>query len=395
MRSRLAVAGALCATTLSGLGAWNTTPAGAGAPLSPPPATSTSSSLTGVACPAAASCTAVGFATSAGVQVPLAESWNGKTWTVQTVPHPAGFDRGALYTVACTSATSCTAVGQFDNSKGAQLMLAVHWNGKAWAVQPTPAPATYYGQQLNGIACPGTTACFAVGTYFKGTGQQVTLTEHWNGRTWTTEAAPAGTPYYLTGISCTSAASCTAVGSFAKGGGIEQALVERWNGKTWTTEAAANPKGSAGAYPLGVACATATSCVAVGNYQTSTAFLDLAEGWDGTAWAVQATPKPATGDSSFLNGVECSAATNCGAVGYTQGPGGNTTAAADAWNGKAWAVKSTPVPTGATSSALYGEACSSTTACTAVGTYQKGTGQFVFAERWNGRSWALETVPNG
>ncbi len=49
---------------------------------------------------------------------------------------------------------------------------------------------------------------------------------------------------------------------------------------------------------------------------TTAPFEGLAEGWDGTKWAVQTTPNPtgASGDSD-LSGISCASATACMAVG--------------------------------------------------------------------------------
>jgi hypothetical protein len=47
---------------------------------------------------------------------------------------------------------------------------------------------------------------------------------------------------------------------------------------------------------LGVACGSAKSCMAVGDYVSSTCEVPLAEVWDGAAWTVVKTPnRPATG----------------------------------------------------------------------------------------------------
>lgn len=383
-------ASALLATAL-----WAGTAGAAGARPAPRATASTDSSLAGVACPSTTVCVAVGFATLKGVEVPFAEVRSSKAWTVQTLPDPTGFDRGQLYAVACPTTTSCAAVGDFDNSTGAQLMLAYGWNGKAWTVEATPAPADYYGQQLNGIACPSASACYAVGTYFESSGDQVQLAEYWNGKTWATQTLPSGTPKFLMSVACTSATACTAVGSYAKGAGNDLTLAEDWNGTAWAAETAPNPKGAQGTYPATIACSSASSCTSVGYYQTSTAYLGEAESWNGKAWTVESTPAPASGDSGFLSGVACPAAAECMSVGYVQDASGNDTTLAESWTGKAWATTATVNPKSSSTEQLFGVACPSATSCTAVGTWTKGNDSYALAEHWNGKAWAEETIPNG
>lgn len=391
-RHTVAVAFALVCASASGAVAISASPAVAGRPLGA--GTSTNSSLTSVSCASAAACAAVGFDTIAGVSEPFAASWNGKTWTAQATPVPKGFKHGVLSAVSCRSATNCTAVGAFDNAAGAEMLLAEHWNGKVWAVEVTPAPANYYGQSLVGVSCPSTSACIAVGSYFQLSGIQLTLADYWNGRTWTIQATPAGGPKYLVSVSCTSTSACTAVGSYAKNGGAELTLVEHWNGKAWAVVSAPHPTGSQGTYPAMVACATATSCMDVGYYQNSTSSFALAESWNGTAWRVLATPRPASGTNEFLAGTACPAATTCFGVGYAQNGGSSSSPLAERWSGKVWTVQPMPWPKGGSALSLFGVGCSTTTACTAVGSYQKGSDTLTLAERWNGKAWAVEATPN-
>jgi hypothetical protein len=72
-----------------------------------------------------------------------------------------------------------------------------------------------------------------------------------------------------------------------------------------------------------VACTSATGCEAVGDDTNSTNVnLTLAERWNGSKWAVQATPAT----SGKLSGVACTSATACEAVGsYTNGFAGTLT----------------------------------------------------------------------
>jgi hypothetical protein len=124
------------------------------------------------------------------------------------------------------------------------------------------------------------------------------------------------------------------------------------------------------------------------------------ERWDGTTWAVQTTPAlPAGAHGASLSGVSCTATTACTAVGGYLDSGGNSHTLAERWNGSAWAIQTTPTPSG-TGSTLAGVSCSSSTACTAVGSfYPPGSlgnslGQNGLVERWNGTAWTIQTSPN-
>lgn len=44
---------------------------------------------------------------------PLAEGWDGTSWTIQSTAAPGSFD-DTLNGVSCTSATNCIAVGSFN-----------------------------------------------------------------------------------------------------------------------------------------------------------------------------------------------------------------------------------------------------------------------------------------
>jgi hypothetical protein len=89
------------------------------------------------------------------------------------------------------------------------------------------------------------------------------------------------------------------------------------SGPSWAIQASVNPAGATTSPLQGVSCSAATACTAVGYYiNTKGANLTLAERWNGTSWAIQATPNPGGAQRSELLGVSCSAATACTAVGF-------------------------------------------------------------------------------
>src|SRR5262249_18712264 len=149
--------------------------------------------------------------------------------------------------VACTSSSSCTAVGYAATSSGTQVSLAERWNGTRWQIQPTPNPP---GAQFS----------------------------------------------FFTDVSCTAPSACTAVGQTDRG-----IVAERGDGSAWPVAPARNPPSGGGGL-LGVACTSPSSCTAAGFSNSGT----LAERWDGTRWQIQPTPNPPGAQFAFLNGIGCS-----------------------------------------------------------------------------------------
>ena len=214
------------------------------------------------------------------------------------------------------------------------MTLAERWNGSTWSIQTTPNPAGASDIFLQGVSCTSASACTAVGDYFNGTAT-VTLAERWNGATWSIQHTPnpAAAPgsILVNAVSCASASACTAVGTYSNGT-MNVMLAERWNGTRWSIQHPSSPSGSQASTLAGVSCVSATACTAVGNYNNGTTRVALAEGWNGTKWSIQHTPNPAGGSNSTLNGVSCASATACTAVGGSfNGTTGVTLA--ERWNG--------------------------------------------------------------
>ena len=77
---------------------------------------------------------------------------------------------GALSGVSCTSGSACIAVGSFGPGYGP---LAERWNGSSWSLQRPPDPADDYG--FDGVSCASSRHCIAVG------GGDEPLAERWDG----------------------------------------------------------------------------------------------------------------------------------------------------------------------------------------------------------------------
>ena len=274
--------------------------------------------LYGVSCSSARACIAVGY----GPRGTLAERWNSRRWVVQPTPNPSGSKDGVLVGVSCSSATACTAVGN-SNATGSKFdTVAERWNGTKWVLQSTPNPVTN-GSELLGVSCSSATSCTAVGDNNISDSRSDTLAEHWNGAKWSVQATPQhphGDESELTGVSCRSATACTAVGNSGSINGTVT-LAERWNGRKWVVQptpspSGTNPSGTSEGELAGVSCSSAKACIAVGDYYNrSGTQVTLAERWNGRNGAVQRTPNPPDDGASLLKGVSCSSAAACTAVG--------------------------------------------------------------------------------
>jgi hypothetical protein len=360
--------------------------------------------LGSVSCTSSTSCIAVGnFINSSSTWMPLAEKWNGTAWTAQEPALPTGGKHGLLSRVSCVSSTACTAVGGFENSSAKNVPMAEKWNGTTWTGQELPLPTGAKSGGMWGVSCVSSTECIGVGEFENNSGTKASLGEKWNGTTWTDQEPriPTGAKSSLLGsISCVSSTACVAVGSFQNAAGIGAGLSETWNGTEWTIEEFASPKGLMIDTKLWtLSCISSTECTAIGAaYKTNGDRAPMAETWNGTTWSVQEPPRPETAKAGQLSGISCTSSTSCMAVGSFESSSGVKEALADVWNGTAWSLQEPPNPAGAKATGLSKVSCASSTECIAVGEYENSSGtHVVLAEKWNGTSWTLQepAIPAG
>jgi hypothetical protein len=126
----------------------------------------------------------------------------------------------------------------------------------------------------------------------------------------------------------------------------------------------------------GVYCTSAANCWAVGNLRTGNATKNqVLHRTAGGKWRRVSVPEPggtAAGDNNNLNAVRCASPTNCWAVGDYQPLGSARLDQILHWNGTRWSVVSAPAP-GGTATGDFNElndvACSAAASCWAVGYY--------------------------
>jgi len=152
------------------------------------------STLYSLGCGARNSCWAVGILGRLGVNQSVSQAlhWNGRSWSRVFTAQPAGFGVAAqndLLWVNCTADRNCWAVGSYGRSGPGQIFrnLAQHWNGKRWNVVFTPNPAGAAAGDENvlfSVRCTDASYCWAVGGQEKSLGGVSDEFLHWNGKKW-------------------------------------------------------------------------------------------------------------------------------------------------------------------------------------------------------------------
>jgi hypothetical protein len=325
----------------------------------------------------------------------------GRAWRVEPTPNQNRTSAGIneLSAISCTSGRACSAVGSHAASLSSpSFTLAERWNGTRWRIQHTILLKGAESSALSGVSCASATACTAVGSaYYKARRRSVNLAEAWNGKSWRIQAIPTpkgSTGGNLSAVSCTSPKACTTVGFYDNSAGRVLAVAERWNGTAWRIQAL--PRPAKVTQFTGVSCLATRACTAVGYYVGTGGTRPFAEAWNGTTWHIQAVPLPHGSPGGILAAVSCTSPRACTATGANF----STTAPtlADRWNGTRWRVQRTPYPANSGASQqeleLNAVSCASATGCTASGEYAPGGHSAYFLEVWNGHRWRLVTAPH-
>jgi hypothetical protein len=307
----------------------------------------TGASFASIACPTVSGCFAVGSQnTKTGPDRTLTEGLVSSGWTLVPSPNQGSSDND-LYSVSCGSQTECVAVGASTDSQEysqtlAELLIYSSTSG-GWSIMATPNDATT-SRTLEGVDCVSASWCMAVGYSKVTSSNEQTLTEQWNGQTWSIipSANKGAKPNILGSIWCSSPTACIAVGK----DGSSSPLAEQWNGSDWSilTTASAAP----GSNFTSLSCTAPSSCMAVGTSADG----GFAEQLRGSTWTVLAYFDNNPG------GVSCVSARSCASVGGSLAH----------WDGSSWSFP-LAMPRGVgTSASLGGVVCTrSLSGCIAVG----------------------------
>lgn len=314
----------------------------------PSPAAAEESNLQGVSC-GSSTCMAVGADESSSLHVStLAEQWSGSRWSIVPTAHLSGRPSGILWGVSCVDNTDCFAVGSYQKRHNHAETRAVieRWNGTAWALVSSPDP--HQSSVLYGVSCKSSTSCLAVGTYVADA-IGYALVEHWDGTAWSlvfTRSGISSESVQLDSASCPTSGTCLSAGSYYNTASLQRTLAEEWNTpdrSAFTTPK--NPSATHASQLIGISCASASGCVAVGDQPYSASDVHtLAESWNGAAWKVLGTPAISGSHDVVLLAVGCAGTSDCFAVGANFAASHRVITLSEHWNGTTWAVVTTANP---------------------------------------------------
>jgi hypothetical protein len=326
-------------------------------------------------------------------------------WSARYSPHLRTLTN-YLYSVAVSSASNAWAVGEADNRT-----LVLHWNGRGWKrqVSPSPAPPSAMYNTLAAVSATSPSNAWAVGTYDKSSTDVRTLVLHWNGRRWTRQESPAPKrTNELSGVVALSRSDAWAVGWTANQFNRARTLVLHWNGRRWTRQPTPSPGVDSA---LSAVTATSSSNAwAVGTYGPPTHERTLVLHWNGRKWTEQQSPQGTnTGrySSNALGGTDALSPSSAWAVGASAvaPPPGNSQGLVLRWDGRRWQRQSIPSDSSRkANTSLAGVAATSADNAWAVGEFF--TWRFRSANpfgntpsrtvilHWNGMSWQRQPSPN-
>lgn len=331
-----------------------------------------------------------GVATAAASAAPTTTcgQWN-------VIPSPNATQGGStLISVSAISASDVWAVGDSVRmSGGSQIYrtLTEHWNGTSWSLIPSPSPGPKFQilDILFGVAAVSTNNVWAVGEEDQTNPTAFIL--HWDGSQWkvtSTPAVPNAVVVTLRSVTVLSANDIWAAGDYTNSSGAGFTLVEHWNGTQWSIVSSPNV-GSLSSALWGVAAISTSDVWAVGSYATGgSSARSLIEHWNGTQWSVVASPNPNKGTTN-LRSVTAIASNDVWSVGaYSQNS--NLLTLAEHWNGTKWSIVSSPNASKSTFNLLNAVAAIASKNVWSVGEDTLNSG---LTEHWNGTKWKLVASP--
>jgi hypothetical protein len=326
----------------------------------------------------------------------------------------AGFGE-AQATVVCTGPGACVAVGHYITEANGEELMVVTETGGVWSraskVQLPANAASNPQARLRAVACPTAGSCVASGEYLNESDHwEAVIATETNG-SWgpardieLPESASSEPTSSLGSVACSAVGSCVAIGEYSNGSvGAQEAMVVSETSGSWDRasqlELPANKGSTPRSYLHSVVCVASGPCVAAGVYTDSSNDREamVAEetggSWDSAseiAPPANAASNPSVDFGVAASSMVCPASGSCVVIlGYTDGAGGEEAMVAEGTGGSWGPASEITLPVNVASNphaALY-PACPASGACVAIGQYtdEGGDREVIVAEGIDGQ----------
>ncbi len=196
--------------------------------------------LSGVAVVSANDIWAVGTGLNGDEDATLTLHWNGSAWSLVPSPNVEPEVDNGLAAVTAIASDDVWAVGtQQPTSLTAPHTLTLHWDGTAWSIVPSANTSQTSGNHLLAAAAVASDDVWATGFT-----PSIALAEHWDGNSWSVVSTP-----FITGASSPSLSGAVALANgnvwavgqfFQNSQSRSRTLTELWNGSSWSVVSSPN-----------------------------------------------------------------------------------------------------------------------------------------------------------
>ncbi len=302
--------------------------------------------------------------------------------------------------IAALSPDDVWAVGYYVTTDNF-LNLAMHWDGTAWTITPTPNLAQPLNDLLKKVTAIDSDNVWAIG----GHGNAYSL--RWDGNQWSEVDIPpivnrgSVVSNNLQDLASTSSSDIWAVGSMDSLEGGFWTLTVHWNGTEWLQVPSPNKTGPGGSpvytQALNSVVALAPNDVwAAGYYLVGNDQHTLIQHWDGTKWSIVPSPDGPTGDG-VLHGISASGPNDIWAVGEYDNPSFGVLGKGLTmhWDGTSWTVFIPPNPSPWEVNPLYSVVAVAPNDAYAVGSWSTAAqGLSTYVVHWDGAGWTQVSSEN-
>jgi hypothetical protein len=280
-----------------------------------------------------------------------------------------------------------------------------------WESVPTPAPPNSTGSNLQAVTVIAENDVWAVGTWFttvSGSFEARPLAMHWDGVAWAIVPTPNPSPYpgggyaELWAVDAVSSNDVWAAGHQriqAPDGYVgTHLLVMHWNGSTWSIVPAPLTTGGSGNFIDDIVAIGPDDVWFVGDWLEISPITvglkkALAMHWNGSSFTITPTPFFNNGVGHGLVSVSALGGTDIWAVGGGHDGDYSGFSYIVHWDGSAWTL--VPGPTPGIDQRLFAVEAIAPNDVWASGDYFDGSGYQVLMLHWNGSSWSQVPAPGG